>query len=112
MEWESCGQDAGSAVWQRHAGQWARIGAPLRPSPVDGAILLELSQPALVAGRPRVVVMGVTPEVVGLAWPADSEVLAFDHSAAMIASVWRRRGRGVAGSADEMAESSAADRLC
>ena len=51
--------------------------------------MLAHAGPALRRPRACVAVLGVTPEVVGLAWPADARLLALDHSAAMIARVWR-----------------------
>lgn len=81
---------AGNGVWQQHARQWQRIGAPLRPSAEDGRLMLELAAPAL-AGKaaPGVVILGVTPELVQLPWPDGTRLLALDQSAEMIAAVWR-----------------------
>lgn len=81
---------AGSGVWKQHAQQWQRIGAPLRPSAEDGSLMLELAASAL-SGKPtpRVVILGVTPELVRLPWPADARLLALDQSAEMIASIWQ-----------------------
>lgn len=78
------------AVWKKHADQWQWVGAPLRPTPEDGQLMLQLAQSAL-SGKSiaHVVVLGVTPEVVHLPWPAQAQLQAFDHSAEMIAKVWR-----------------------
>ena len=77
-------------VWQQHSSQWALVGAPLRPSPIDAALL----RGAVLAHHHNVqalevCVLGVTPEVVGLDWPRGSTIRAFDHSAAMVEKVWR-----------------------
>lgn len=81
---------AGSGVWKQHAQQWQRIGTPLRPSTEDGQLMLELAAPALAGQQtPGVVILGVTPELVQLPWPADARVLALDQSAEMIASIWQ-----------------------
>jgi SAM-dependent methyltransferase len=81
-------------VWERHARQWQRVGAPLRPSEEDGRLMMELANLLLVQSpRPRIVVMGVTPELVKLPWPDRSDLLALDHSAEMIARVWEPHPR-------------------
>jgi len=41
---------------------------------------------------PRALVLGVTPEIVGMRWPAGTELLALDRSAGMIEHVWPRKG--------------------
>lgn len=78
-------------VWSQHAAQWQRVGAPLRPTEDDGRLMLAMAAPALQAGAgpASIVVLGVTPEVVQLPWPEPASLEAFDHSAEMIASVWR-----------------------
>lgn len=84
-----------SAVWSRHSSQWRKVGAPLRPSAEDGALMMAAVAPAL--GRHsdalEVVVLGVTPELVQLPWPAHTRLHAFDHSAEMIATVWQPHPR-------------------
>jgi SAM-dependent methyltransferase len=39
-------------------------------------------------GAPRVLVLGVTPEIAGLAWPTGTKLLAVDRCPAMIRDVW------------------------
>jgi SAM-dependent methyltransferase len=53
--------------------------------------MLMLSAPALSHSKvsSTVIILGVTPELVHLPWPSHTRLLAFDHSADMIASVWR-----------------------
>lgn len=77
------------AVWQKHAAQWQRVGAPLKPCPEDGRHMLELLSP-VHRSRPQVNIgmLGVTPELVQLPWPASTHLHAFDHSQAMIEAVW------------------------
>jgi SAM-dependent methyltransferase len=80
---------AGLDVWKQIAQNWQRVGSPQRPTDEDGHLMLALAAPALAAHRaPGVVVMGVTPEIVRLPWPAGSRILALDRSAEMIARVW------------------------
>jgi SAM-dependent methyltransferase len=82
-------QDGNLAVWQKHARQWARVGAPLRPSADDGEAMLSLATPTLLdSANSCIVVMGVTPEVIHLAWPENSTMIAIDHSKEMIDSLW------------------------
>ncbi|TXI73459.1 MAG: hypothetical protein E6Q49_04540 [Limnohabitans sp.] len=83
-------QDEQAAVWVRHSQQWSRVGPPLKPSAEDADITLRALTPdmAIQTGPCRVVVLGVTPELVGLPWPRHVQLFAFDHSARMIADVW------------------------
>lgn len=60
--------------------------------------MLELAAPALAGqAAPGVVILGVTPELVQLPWPAGTRLLALDQSAAMIASVWQPHPRIASG---------------
>lgn len=79
-------------VWARHSGQWQRIGSPLRPLPEDAARALAMLAPALTEA-PQLLVLGVTPELVQAAWPADTRLLAVDHSGPMISSIWQANPR-------------------
>lgn len=74
----------GTGVWSHHASQWERVGAPLRPCPEDGRLLLDGVGP----GAHRVLLLGVTPEMAGLAWPSGTELLAVDRVQRMIDNVW------------------------
>ncbi len=81
---------AASDIWIRVAGHWPHVGSPQRPVDEDGRLMLGLAAHALAAHHaPRVIVMGVTPEIVRLPWPAGTRLLALDLSAEMIASVWQ-----------------------
>jgi SAM-dependent methyltransferase len=84
-------QNQKTTVWGEHSNQWGQIGSPCRPSEEDGSLLLQLAAPALPAAKESaaLVVMGVTPEIVQLDWPTQTWLQAFDHSADMIAKVWR-----------------------
>ena len=82
-------------VWQRSAKVWKLVAAsPQRPVEEDGRLMLRLASPVL-AGQlaPGVLVLGVTPEIVQLPWPAGTTLTALDHSADMIASLWRPNAR-------------------
>ena len=82
-------------VWSNHAQQWSRLGSPLRPSARDGEIMWQMIRDSVekVPGGCRIVLLGVTPELVGLPWPADAELLAIDKSPEMIATVWDPNAR-------------------
>lgn len=78
-----------SDSWQRQAGQWQRVGAPLRPSDEDVARFEAVVAATTRAEAPlRALVLGVTPELARLAWPAGTDLVAVDKSAEMIAAVW------------------------
>jgi len=66
--------------------QWSNFGPPLRPWPEDTAVL-QRAVDGLPAGA-RAAVLGLTPETLGCAWPEKTELLAFDHSEAMIRALW------------------------
>lgn len=72
--------------WPRHARQWALVGPPLRPCADDVAIA-EDAVAAVGAGR-RALVLGVTPELVTMRWPAETECLAIDRARAVIGSIF------------------------
>jgi len=77
--------------WGVVAYQWQAYGPPLRPSPPDIAAM-ERSVRAWRGGSeargPRVLLLGVTPEIAEMAWPAGTKLTAIDRSEAMIAQVW------------------------
>ncbi len=80
--------------WPLHAAQWARIGPPLRPCADDVAIVeREVAAWAAVRGRaPRALLLGVTPELATMAWPAGTTLDAIDRSAAMVGAVFPTTG--------------------
>lgn len=79
-----------TVVWGQNAHQWSRVGPPLKPSSEDTDLTLVSLRPLLdgVTYYRKVAILGVTPELVQLPWPADVELMAFDHSAHMIEQVW------------------------
>lgn len=78
-------------LWSQQASRWAHVGAPTRPTAEDGRLMLEsLTGLWTDASRARrLIVLGVTPEVVSLPWPTRGELTAYDASAAMIAAAWK-----------------------
>jgi len=81
---------ADSAHWREISRHWAQVGSPLRPSPADVAIIAEVARGwSHVHGRaPRVLILGVTPELCRLPWPEGSVVRALDRSVDMVKAVW------------------------
>lgn len=81
-----------SGVWRGHAVQWERVGPPLRPCARDTETM-ELLTGEWTArnGAPRVLVLGVTPEISRLGWPVGTGLLAVDRSRSMIDRVWPDR---------------------
>jgi SAM-dependent methyltransferase len=87
-------QDSFAEVSRDHfstlVADWSHVGPPLRPTSEDTAVV----QGAIEAlgSAPRVVVLGLTPEIIGCTWPAATDLSAIDHSAAMIRALWRADG--------------------
>lgn len=78
------------ALWSEQSVRWSRVGSPTRPGSEDTQIMWRFAQPVFADGHDKqVAVMGVTPEVVHLPWPAQAHVRAFDASAEMIDRLWR-----------------------
>ena len=66
--------------------KWSQFGPPLRPWPDDSAVVQRAAS-GLAAGA-RVVVLGLTPEIVACDWPDGVKLSAVDHSPAMIGQLW------------------------
>lgn len=64
--------------WDKHAGQWQRIGSPLRPCPEDVALLSQ----AVAGAGPEGLLLGVTPELAAI-----GTITALDHNPAMIGTL-------------------------
>jgi len=78
-----------AAHWQDIARQWDRVGPPLRPSPQDVAFCVDaVRRRSGDNGPPRVLILGVTPELYSLPWPGGTDVLAVDYTPSMIEAVW------------------------
>lgn len=76
--------------WERMAALWRLVGPPLRPAAADLAIYQEVVDRMVASiGAPLcTLVLGVTPELHGLRWPAGAQVRALDSSAQMIEAIW------------------------
>src|SRR3954468_12555969 len=82
-----------SPRWDNYALDWHLVGVPLRPAPEDiaiyeGAVAAWQGKP----GRaPRALLLGVTPEIATMRWPAGSGLLAVDRSPGRLDDVWPGR---------------------
>jgi hypothetical protein len=83
--------------WSRHARRWADLGAPLKPGPEDIEAVRAAAAELVDGGKASlaVLLLGVTPEIAGLAWPAGAHLTAFDHAFGMVSNVWRGAPPGV-----------------
>jgi SAM-dependent methyltransferase len=73
--------------WPEIAARWSLVGPPLRPSREDTDFLRREVLPRLRA-TPRVLILGVTPELCRLPWSAGATIRAVDRAQAMIDAVW------------------------
>jgi SAM-dependent methyltransferase len=73
--------------------QWRLLAPPLRPCADDVRVVEETTAAWVHAhpgGRLRALVLGVTPELAALRWPAGTSLVALDKSQGMIDAVWPR----------------------
>lgn len=75
--------------WPAVARLWRQVGPPLRPAGQDiGFCSDAVGEWVRQRGAPRVLLLGVTPELYRLAWPKGTDFLAVDRTQAMIDTVW------------------------
>jgi SAM-dependent methyltransferase len=75
--------------WAQMASHWAHVGPPLRPSPEDTALFQDIVQTwTRTNAAPRVLMLGVTPEIYQLAWPVGTDIIAVDRARSMIENIW------------------------
>src|SRR5688500_18216646 len=76
--------------WPKVAAAWELVGSPLRPDAEDVALVKAASDDwgSATSRPPRVLILGVTPELYGLAWPTGSLVRAVDRTKQMLSEVW------------------------
>ena len=80
--------------WENVSRHWDDLRPPRRPAPQDIALFERLVAEGFArahSARPRALLLGVTPEIATMHWPAGTQLLALDGSAAMIRHVWPRR---------------------
>jgi len=67
------------------------VGAPLRPSRQDIDLLQRFvaeKHDLAACASPRVVLLGVTPEIATMRWPPETCLLAVDRHLGMIENIW------------------------
>lgn len=76
--------------WPKVAAAWELVGSPLRPDAEDVALVKAASDDwgSATSRPPRVLILGVTPELYGLAWPTGTVVRAVDRTKQMLSEVW------------------------
>lgn len=79
--------------WDERAATWSLVGEPLRPGDADISIMERMVCTAGSRGvkAPQAALLGVTPEILGMAWPPGTHILAFDMAPGMIRHLWPHR---------------------
>lgn len=68
---------------------WAQLGSPLRPCAEDQIGYSKFIDHWIQQyQRPRILILGVTPELYHLGWPAKCDLMAIDRAREMIEQVW------------------------
>lgn len=76
-------------AWQRHSRSYQLYGPPMRPSAHDLAFYWDSANEWIQKrGAPRVLLLGVTPELYNLPWPKGTDFMAVDRTQAMIDAAW------------------------
>ena len=71
--------------WPECTRWWKQLGPPLRPSPEDLGFCIDTANQWIERnGAPRVLLLGVTPELYHLPWPNGTDFLAVDRTPSMI----------------------------
>ncbi len=81
--------------WPSHARQWSLLRSPLRPCGEDVEIAVREARAwseAHASKAPRALLLGVTPELATMDWPAGTSLVAADRSEPMIESVFPKEG--------------------
>ena len=89
--------DPWATRWEEVSLLWSHIQPPVRPASQDIALLERLVDDALeprTDGDSCALMLGVTPEIATMRWPAGTRLLALDYSEAMIRNVWPAREAG------------------
>jgi len=82
-----------NSQWSGMSARYAAYTPPLRISPSEHKTYFELASQWLSEQqsfnlKPRVLVLGATPEFYHFPWPAGTDLLAVDHSADMLSAIW------------------------
>jgi len=80
--------------WPLMARYWRYIGSPLRPAKQDLEAYRHFASPVVERNpSPRILLLGVTPEIYSLPWPEGRDFLGVDWTRAMIDYVWPGRSQ-------------------
>jgi len=85
---------AARRYWETRARDW-RVSPPLTPAPEDIAwyeATISGCAHALAARPLRAILLGVTPGIATMRWPAGTSLLSVDRAQGMVAHVWPRAG--------------------
>jgi SAM-dependent methyltransferase len=86
------GAELSQEHWPLMAQYWTQIGSPLRPAKEDLAGYQCFADEWIEAhGPPRILLLGVTPEIYALRWPKGHDFVAVDQTRTMIDYVWPGR---------------------
>ena len=84
-------ENSASSYWAGLARAYAELHPPLRPSGED-IQFVEETVAAYACEHPdtriQALLLGVTPDIATMRWPASSSLLAIDSSGAMVQAVW------------------------
>jgi len=84
--------ERGQDLWNGRAPQWQHVATPLRPDAEDVRLTEDLVAGVCAAERaPRAALLGVTPELAQMRWPAGTLLVSLDYSIGMIRGVWPAR---------------------
>ncbi len=87
------GKESVNSQWSGMSARYATYTPPLRISPSEQNTYFELasewsSERQSSRLKPRVLVLGATPEFYYFPWPAGTDLLAVDYSADMLSAIW------------------------
>ncbi len=83
------GSSAQGRLWSQLARLWSLAGPPLRPASEDVAVYQDFVDSWVGRhGAPRVLLLGVTPDLYGMSWPLGTDILALDRNQEMIDLIW------------------------
>lgn len=78
-------------VWKHLAKSWVEVRSPLRPARADIERYEQLVSEVLASVvQPRVLLLGVTPELLLMRWPLDTHIVAVERDQAMIDQVYNK----------------------
>lgn len=78
-----------NGLWKRASSHWQLVGSPLRPCQEDIDYFRRFSLEVLDGqSEATIALLGVTPELVQLDWPGESQLYAIDHSEGMMLRLW------------------------